>query len=290
MNDKDREMILIVSTEVEIASLLSDTLTGDGRFIAEQATSFYDALDKIVTRNFSLVLVDNKLPDMTGLDLLTATTRLVPDLPIIVIDRELSARAALAAFRLGAADYIARPFQPDMLLMQVIRILRREANRAAEGIEDETAHTTPILNNELPELVADDELVLEKSQSMAIHGQLTQFQAQVRGSFAALLDSNNQIVASAGSLKNVDMELVKDALTVNKAKRLAHALDERGFNANYLEGEFYNVYSIEFGDLHHISLVAICEANVKSGVVLFFAKQAAENINEIVHREVPVPG
>ena len=290
MTDKDREMILIVSTEVEIASLLSDTLTGDGRFIAEQATSFYDALDKIVTGNFSLVLVDNKLPDMTGLDLLTATTRLVPDLPIIVIDRELSARAALAAFRLGAADYIARPFQPDMLLMQVIRILRREANRAAEGDVDETDHTAPILDNELPELVTGDELVLEKAQSMAIHGQLTQFQAQVRGSFAALLDSNNQIVASAGSLKNVDMELVKDALTVNKAKRLAHALDERRFNANYLEGEFYNVYSIEFGDLHKISLVAICESNVKSGVVLFFAKQTAENINEIVHRDVPVPG
>ena len=98
MTDKDRETILIVSTEVEISTLLSDTLTGDGRFYAEQATSFYDALDKIVTGNFSLVLVDNKLPDMTGLDLLTATARLVPDLPIIVIDRELSARAALDIF------------------------------------------------------------------------------------------------------------------------------------------------------------------------------------------------
>jgi len=290
VTEKDRETILIVSTEVEISTLLSETLTGDGRFYAEQATSFYDALDKIVTGNFSLVLVDNKLPDMTGLDLLTATARLVPDLPMIVIDRELSARAALAAFRLGAADYIARPFQPDMLLMQVIRILRRESQREAVGESSEATHAQPAYNNELPELVQTDELSLNKSQNMAIHGQLTQFHTQVRGSFAALLDSNNQIVASAGSLKNVDMELVKDALTVNKAKRLAHALDERSFNANYLEGEFYNVYSIEFGDLHKISLVAICESNVKSGVVLFFAKQAAETINEIVHREVPVPG
>ena len=290
MIDVDRKTILIVSTEVETATLLSDVLTGDGRFYAQQATSFYEALDMIVTGDFSLVLVDNKLPDMTGLDLLTATARLVPDLPMIVIDRELSARAALAAFRLGAADYIARPFQPDMLLMQVIRILRREAQRQTASVSSEAPSSQPMYDNELPELVSPDELLLEKSQNMAIHSQLTQFQAQVRGSFAALLDSNNNVVASAGSLKNVDMELVKDALTFNKAKRLAHALDEQRFSANYLEGEFYNVYSIEFGDIHKISLVAICESSVKSGVVLFFAKQTAESINEIVHRDVPVPG
>lgn len=291
MSGNQPKAILIVATEPEFVTLLSDTLTGDGRFVAEQSITFYDALDKIVTGDFALVLVDNKLPDMTGLDLLTAASRLLPDLPIIVIDRQLSARSALAAFRLGAADYIARPFQPDMLLMQVTRILRRAPRQAANVVpQAEAAQKQPDMALDQPEATVVDDLALEQAQVMAIIRELTQFQGQVGGSFASLLDENNRMIASAGSLKNVDMDLVKDALTVNKAKGLARALDEQRFSANYLGGEFYNVYSVEFGEPVKVSLITICESSVKSGVVLFFAKQAAENINDIIQQDVLVPG
>ena len=294
MSDENHpKSILIVAHEPDLTGIINDVLSGDSRFCTRQANTFYEALDKIVTGDLSLVIVENRLGDMTGIDLLTAVARLAPELPVIIIDRQLSARAALSAFRLGAADYIAQPFQPDMLLMQIIRILHDEP-RLAEGVDDKSFYET----NELPREqdvvdtipTRDLGFTLNQQQSMAITRQLMQFHTQVRASFAGLLNGGGEIIASAGSLKDEDKNLVKSALTQDKAKRLAHVLSEQRFNANYLEGESYNVYMVEFGDKMKLSLVTICESSVKSGVVLFFAKQLAEDINNIIHKHEVVPG
>lgn len=291
MSDENPKSILIVAQEPGLANVINDVLSGDRRFCAQQATTFYEALDKIVTGDFALVIVENRLSDLTGIDLLTAVARLSPELPVIIIDRQLSARAALAAFRLGAADYIAQPFQPDMLLMQIIRILHDEPVLRERRVEKSIYETNELpREQDMPDVASNPQFTLSQRQSMAITRQLMQFHTQVRASFAGLLNSGGEIIASAGSLKTEDMELVRSALTQNKAKRLAHVLSEQRFNANYLEGETYNVYTVEFGNRVKLSLVTICESTVKSGVVLFFAKQLAEDINDIVHQEEVVPG
>ena len=89
------------------------------------------AIDHLEARRFDLLISDIKMPDMTGVDVLRAAKRIDPDILGIMITAFASADTAIEAMRLGAHDYLSKPFDVDELKMKVRnaleqRLLRQE--------------------------------------------------------------------------------------------------------------------------------------------------------------------
>lgn len=74
---------------------------------------------------FDLALVDLKLPDISGLDILREAPDRFPDVPIIIITGYSTVRSAVEAIKMGAFDYLAKPFTPDELEAAVQKALRQ---------------------------------------------------------------------------------------------------------------------------------------------------------------------
>jgi CheY-like chemotaxis protein len=79
----------------------------------DQATSKAEALEKIDQRDYRLVLLDLKMPGVKGLELLEAIRNVQPQARVIIITGYASIETAVQTARMGAVDYIPKPFTPD---------------------------------------------------------------------------------------------------------------------------------------------------------------------------------
>lgn len=140
--------VLIIDDEAGMRDMLSRLLTDAGY---ETATS-RDGVEGLATArqgDFDLVLLDMSLPKMNGLEVLNGIKEEKPDLPVIMITAHGSTRTAIDALRLGAYDYITKPFDVDEILVVTERALRQQR------IIDENH----FLRNELKEKYGFDNIV-----------------------------------------------------------------------------------------------------------------------------------
>ena len=112
--------ILVVEDEIVIRSELRRLLTRKGHVVAE-AGSVPEARDQGLD-NFDLILTDLRLPGETG----TTLIEHAGDVPVLVMTSFASVKSAVEAMKLGARDYISKPFDPDELLIIVDRITEQE--------------------------------------------------------------------------------------------------------------------------------------------------------------------
>lgn len=118
-----KEQVLIVEDDNDINQLLADVLTRAG-YAVTQAYSGTEAKLLFGAGEFSLLLLDLMLPGLTGEELLPII-RQQSNLPVIVLSAKESQQDKIAALRMGADDYITKPFYPDELLARVEANLRR---------------------------------------------------------------------------------------------------------------------------------------------------------------------
>ena len=121
--------ILVVEDEAVIRSSLRRLLERHEYKVSE-AGSVQEALDNFDINSFDVVLSDLRLPGAPGTDLIKATTR-----PVLIMTSYSSIRSAIDSMKLGAVDYIAKPFEHSELLESVAKVLRDHAG----GIELATA-------------------------------------------------------------------------------------------------------------------------------------------------------
>ncbi|MCX5670965.1 MAG: sigma-54 dependent transcriptional regulator [Planctomycetota bacterium] len=100
-----------------------ERILGD-RYALTMAQDGREGLAALQGRTFDLALVDLKLPDVSGLDLLKRAPDGYPDMPIIIITGYSTIRNAVEAIKMGAFDYVAKPFSPDELEAAVEKALR----------------------------------------------------------------------------------------------------------------------------------------------------------------------
>lgn len=130
------ENILIVEDADTLRESLSEVLTAQGWNVTLSATA-EDALSQINSSEFSLVLSDLKLPGLNGLDLVREARKMRGSLPIVVMTAYGSIDIAVEAMKLGAIDFITKPFSPSALiniLEQIAehrRIIDRSTGRTA---------------------------------------------------------------------------------------------------------------------------------------------------------------
>lgn len=117
--------ILIVEDDITF-SLMLTTWLGKKGFVVRSSSSVSDAKRRLGEEAFDLVISDLRLPDSDGIDLLKWLKSTHPSLPLIMMTSYAEIQTAVQAMKLGAADYIAKPLNPDELLGKIKELVRVE--------------------------------------------------------------------------------------------------------------------------------------------------------------------
>jgi PAS domain S-box-containing protein len=115
--------ILIVDDEVELKSALCSMLSMMG-FETAGFTSGREALEALKEQDFDVLLTDLMMPEMDGMSLLSAAMEMDPHLVGVVMTGQATVQTAVEAMKLGAFDYVMKPFGMDALLPVLSRAIQ----------------------------------------------------------------------------------------------------------------------------------------------------------------------
>jgi two-component system response regulator PilR (NtrC family) len=142
--------ILIVDDEQSYRQLLSLVFEGDGHSI-RTATNGREALALLQEEPADVVISDVRMPDMDGIEMLSSVRESQPDLGVVLMTAFASVETAREAFKLGADDFIQKPFDVEELKLIVKKTLEKQAlideNRAFKRAQRERGSVKNIVGN-----------------------------------------------------------------------------------------------------------------------------------------------
>lgn len=115
----------------------------DETYDVEVTLSGRQGLEWAVRKDYDVVLTDIRMPDIGGMLVLRDIKRAKPTMPVLIITGYASVNSAVQAMKLGAADYIEKPFTPDDLLKAVDLAIEKAASRPPD--EQALVHKENIL-------------------------------------------------------------------------------------------------------------------------------------------------
>jgi len=124
--NKERTHILVVDDEEIVRESLSGWLAEDG-YRVEVAPDGPSAIDKVKESRWSIMLVDLKMPGMDGLQVLEEVHRLRPEIAVVIMTAYATVATAVSAMRLGAFDYLVKPFEPEEVSLMIQKIVAQQA-------------------------------------------------------------------------------------------------------------------------------------------------------------------
>ena len=221
----EAKSILLVDDD-ERFRLLCEEVASDIGLEALGASDGIEALEKIKSHEFSLAIVDLKMPRMGGLDLLYHTREISPSLPIIIITGHGSIESAVEAMKLGAVDYIAKPCSVKEIRDTIIKILE----------------WWQVTWRDLP-----------KKESMGKYGIIGRSKAMkiVYERIQAMCHSENTVLIMGES--GVGKELVAKAIHYygDRANEPFIPIDCSVLSLNIVESELFGHFKGAFTDAHH---------------------------------------
>ena len=138
---KPRARVLVVEDDGAMRELLREALDEDG-FEVETAVGGRAGLERVKRGGIDLVVSDVKMPDLDGLDMLREIKASEPSPYVITITAFGSIDTAIRAVKLGAFDYITKPFEIDQLLVVVDKALgERDLRSQVARLQDEVERT-----------------------------------------------------------------------------------------------------------------------------------------------------
>ena len=131
--------VLVVDDDLEMARLIADVLQEDGFFVTIMGDSL-EASKILKKEDFDVIVTDLKMKGLKGLDLLEEVKRVAPLTTVIIITAFGTVESAIQAMKMGAYDYITKPFQMDELILTVRkalenRLLKKEVQRLKKEVE-----------------------------------------------------------------------------------------------------------------------------------------------------------
>jgi CheY-like chemotaxis protein len=118
--------ILVIDDEISVNNNIRKILTKKGYHV-DQAITKSEALDKIHNGSHQLILLDLKIPEVKGLELLMAIHDHRPEAKVIIITGYASIETAVESARFGAVDYLNKPFTPNEIRQATENALRLAA-------------------------------------------------------------------------------------------------------------------------------------------------------------------
>src|SRR2546427_2049949 len=123
----DRAVVLVVDDDAAVRDALHLAL--DREYAVMDAPHGRAALSMVRSERVDLILLDILMPEIDGLEILQELKALEPDLPVIMMTAVKTVRTTVAAMKLGASDYVTKPFQEEEMLAAIRRALEQRTSR-----------------------------------------------------------------------------------------------------------------------------------------------------------------
>jgi len=151
--------ILIIDDEESFRHMLSVILKKE-RYDVETASNGEEGLQRISASPFDQILCDIRMPQMDGMEFLSKAQKMGMDAPIIMMSAYGTVDTAIEAMKLGAYDYISKPFKPDEIILTLRKAeererLRKENELLRKEVEKEYSFTNIISKNEKMQKIFD---------------------------------------------------------------------------------------------------------------------------------------
>ncbi len=135
--------VLIVDDEPAVGALLADAVTGAG-YATAVVSNGSTALDRVRSGQFALVLSDIRMPGMDGMELLRRIKAHAPEIEVVMITASADIDRAREMIRLGASDYLIKPFKLEEVRKSVRRAIEKyqgwqETHSRQHNMEDQIA-------------------------------------------------------------------------------------------------------------------------------------------------------
>ncbi len=261
--------ILIVDDEPNVTLILSRSLDKlDKEYEIETAQSGKEALSKIESKPYALVITDYRMPEMNGLDLAMAVRRIAPETQVILMTAHGTGALQNTAEGLNLDGYIDKPFK--------LSEIRRIVGAAVSSTE-----------------VADPYRSGERRVEDQVSEYLVALQEDTGARCVMLLSSGGYPIEIAGMTEGLDTSTIGALVAANfmAAVELSKMLGNTSiFKSSYHEGPDYNIYANDInGDL---LLAVIFGPEAKTGAVWHFTKQAASQLAGLDLNQAPgdLPG
>jgi putative two-component system response regulator len=227
--DKKKGQILIVDDELYIQEILKSSLEEAG-YACVAVGNADDALSAFAAQQFDVALTDIRMPGKQGMELLQEIKTAYPEVIVLMITAIDSANTAIESMRLGAYDYIIKPFNLDQVLVSVNRAMdkrrlenaNREYQRYLLQVADERAAETRRLFYAMTQVLVH--LLDLKVPFNEGHAQRVAEKARYVARELRMTDDGVRKVYLAALLHDVGMILVEDML-LNKQGTLT--IDEQ---------------------------------------------------------------
>ena len=112
--------VLVVDDEQSVCIACSRVLEAEG-YRVDHALSGRQGVEKVATGDYDLVLLDLKIPDLSGMDALAEIRGLRPEVTVVIITGYATIQTSIEAIKKGAFDYLPKPFTPEELSLVVSR-------------------------------------------------------------------------------------------------------------------------------------------------------------------------
>jgi len=116
--------ILVIDDEDIVRLSCSRSLVPEG-YELKMAKNGPEGLKMLETETFDLVLTDLKMPNMDGIEVLGTIKEKWPKIDVVIVTGYQTVETAVKAIKLGAFDYIEKPFTPDSLITTVANVFRK---------------------------------------------------------------------------------------------------------------------------------------------------------------------
>jgi len=128
--------VLIVDDEIYIRMTLSCALE-KLNFSVDTAASGTEALKKLAERSYAVMLLDLRIPGMDGMEVLKRVPEIRPEVKVVIITAYGSVDAAVEAMKLGAVDFLQKPFDPEEVRKLVSSLLDQSSQETSRDREYE---------------------------------------------------------------------------------------------------------------------------------------------------------
>jgi putative two-component system response regulator len=257
---KEKGIVLIIDDEKSIRLLLQNKLTTDGYhcLLAEDAAA---AIDKLNAESVDLVLLDINLPGKPGLELLPEIKKGYPDVVVIMASSVSDIDTAVDAIRLGAYDYITKPFDLNILIHSVNRGIEKrrmelELRHYQQHLEESIAEQSNELSQRFMGAMQSLVFALEATDRYTAGHSRRVSEISMAIGKKLCLDDEQMTALRWGSLLHDIGKIAISQITLNKPDRLTpeeyqHVISHTVIGASIMQPVVRNENIIAIIEHHH---------------------------------------
>lgn len=199
--------LLIIEDERTLSRSIAEYL-GREEYLCEHAYTCSEALGKIAAYEYDCILLDLMLPDGNGLEILREIKKVAPQTGVIIVSAKDSLDDKIEGLKIGADDYLPKPFHLPELSMRIFALMRRKKFSSDNTLHagrltiDLPRHTASVGDRQIPLTKSEYDLLLFLLQNRNRVVSKSAIAEHLSGDMADMLDDFNFIYAHIKNLKS----------------------------------------------------------------------------------------